>query len=66
MNDLEDKEAGSHPGSASRAISKLYDRRALLLIAWNTTPAACWTPDKDNAIASCRVEISKQVGGLGQ
>ena len=34
--------------------------------AWDTRPAACWTPDKDNPVPSRIGRTSKQVRFLGQ
>lgn len=41
------------------------DRPSPFSTAWDTHPAACWTPDKDNAVPSRMGRTSKQVRFLG-
>jgi hypothetical protein len=37
------------------------DRQSPFSTAWDTHPAACWTPDKDNPVPSHIGRTSKQV-----
>jgi hypothetical protein len=51
----------SELASASHATQDPGDQRAPFSTAWGTSPAACWTPDKDNPVPSRMGRTSKQV-----
>jgi hypothetical protein len=55
---------GTYRGFASNTARDSRDRRAPFSTAWGTSPAASWTPDKNNPVPSRMGGTSKQVGFL--